>query len=219
VDLHGGSRCSSAARLASGLLLIFLAGPVSAEERDAPQNSETEVKAAYLFHFASYVEWPDPGETIDYAILGDPAVAEALERFVAGRHIQHRPVRVRQIRSIEELDGDEVLFIGAASNRTLRELIARVSSPTLIISDDPDGLSSGAMINFRVVDRRMRFEVALNRAQRAGLTLSSRLLSAAFRVVELTSCHFECRERQHRRQDPVNPRVYRRPPGGPRPHA
>lgn len=189
------------ARLASGLLLILLAVAGHTQERGAPQYSETEVKAAYLFHFASYVEWPALGDSVAFAILGDPAVAGALERFAAGRHIQHRPVRVRQIQRIEELDGAEVLFIGAASNRTLRELVAAVNSPTLIISDAQEGLRRGAMINFQLVDRRVRFEVALNRAQQAGLTLSSRLLSAALRV-EMTYCHFECHERQYRRQAP-----------------
>lgn len=211
VNLYGGSRGSSVARLASGLLWVLLAVPGLAQERVAAQYSETEVKAAYLFHFASYVEWPAPGDSVTFAILGDPAVAGALERFAAGRQIQHRPVQVRQIQRIDELDGAEVLFIGAASNRTLRQLVAAVNSPTLIISDAQDGLRRGAMINFQLVDRRVRFEVALNRAQQAGLTLSSRLLSAALRV-EMTYCHFECIERQYRRPLPKD-RLAARLPG------
>jgi hypothetical protein len=147
--------------------------------------SEDEVKAAFLYNFGNYVQWPVAGrasDTIDIAVLGAPAIAAELEQFVQGRTIQGMPVRVRRIRATNELAGDEVLFIGADENWRLAQLVDSVSTPTLIVTDAPDGLADGAMINFRVVDRRVRFEISVPRAQDAGLMLSSRLLSAALRV-------------------------------------
>jgi hypothetical protein len=158
--------------------------------------SEDEVKAAFLFHFATYAEWParDHDEQITFAVLRDTSIARALTRFVRDRNIQGRPVRVRQIKFLRELDAAEVLFIGSSQNRRLSKLIRSVDGPTLVVTDAEEGLPDGAMINFQLVDRRVRFEIALPAVQRVGLTLSSRLLSAAMRV-EMTRCHLECRIR------------------------
>lgn len=166
---------------------------VSPRGTEAGAYSEEQVKAAFLFHFATYAEWPShPGDgPISFAVLRDEAIARELGRFARGRTIQNRPVRVREIRSVTELDADEVLFIGSSQNRRLSQVIEEVGTPTLVVTDAPDGLPDGAMINFQLVDRRVRFEVALPAVQRMGLTLSSRLLSAAIRV-EMTRCHLEC---------------------------
>ncbi len=155
--------------------------------------SEAQVKAAFLFNFAGYAEWPADHRdgTIAFAVLGAADIADELERFARNRSIQGRPAKVRRIRSLDDLAGAEVLFIGASQNPQLKGLIGQVHGPTLIITDAPDGLPRGGMINFQVVDRRVRFEVALPAVQNAGLNLSSRLLSAAMRV-EMSRCHLEC---------------------------
>src|SRR5690606_32350782 len=120
----------------------------------AVSYSEDEVKAAFLYNFGSYVQWPvtdRSGETISIAVLGAPTVADELERFVRGRTIQGVPVRVRRLRTVAELEGDEVLFIGASENHRLSQLIdAAAGTPTLVVTDAPDGLAEGAMINFRL---------------------------------------------------------------------
>lgn len=165
-----------------------------AADEAAARYSEEEVKAAFLFHFATYAEWPpdEPHDEITFAILGASVIAEELERFAAGRRVHDRPVRIRRIRSLEELDQAEILFVGANEHRTLKELADAVDTPTLVVTDSPDGLPEGAMINFQLVERRVRFEIALTAVQRAGLTLSSRLLSAALRV-EMTRCYLRCK--------------------------
>lgn len=176
------------------VLLVMAFGSIAAE----PDYSEDEVKAAFLFHFASYADWPadsaaaDPQAAITFAVLHAPIIARELERFSEGRTIKGRTVRVRRIRSISQLDGDEVLFIGASQNRRLDQLLRQIEGPTLVVTDAEAGLPEGGMINFQLVGRRVRFEIALPAAQKAGITLSSRLLSAALRV-EMSRCHLECR--------------------------
>src|SRR5690606_39322882 len=90
---------------------------------------EAEVKAAFLFGFAAYVQWPSAEPTtraIRFAVLNAPPVGAALERLVQGRSLQGRPVRVRGLSSIDELDGDEVLYIGPDENWRLPQQIAAV---------------------------------------------------------------------------------------------
>jgi hypothetical protein len=151
----------------------------------------SEVKAAFLYHFGTYVQWPTAASAADpvsIAVLGDPEVAMQLGRFLPGRRIAGRPVQTREIARIEQLSDDELLFIGSSNNARLAEIIAAVARrPVLIVTDAPDGLERGAMVNFQEVDERVRFEISVPRAEEASLVLSSRLLSAALRV-ETSHC-------------------------------
>lgn len=192
-------------RLAPALLALALATtqsatlcqPVRDAARTQPAYSQVEVKAAFLYRFGSYVRWParsDGDDSITIAVLNDPDIAAELERFVADRTIDGRRVEVRRLRSIYGLSPDDrMLFIGPDENGRLAQIIEAVGEkPILIVTDAPDGLADGAMINFQVIERRVRFEISLTRARAAGLDLSSRLLAAAIKV-ETSRCAELCR--------------------------
>lgn len=151
---------------------------------------DEEVKAAFIYHFATFVQWPETtqsGQVFAIAVLGADGIAAELEQFLPGRAIQDRPIAVRRLRSINDVRDAAVLFIGAGENFRLPKLIRQVEDrPMLVVTDAPNGLEDGAMINFQVVDQRVRFEISLTAAERAGLELSSRLLSAAM-FVDTTS--------------------------------
>jgi len=148
----------------------------------AQQAQEHEVKAAFLFKFPAFVEWPDgtaPGRPFVIAVAGAPDVAAELARIAEGRQIHGRAVRVRALGEGESAAGVQVLFVGRDSPR-LRELArALAGAPTLIVSEAPAGLEQGAMINFVPSEGRVRFDVAPAAAERSGLRLSSRLLAVA----------------------------------------
>jgi hypothetical protein len=155
-----------------------------------PVYDEHAVKAAFIYHFATFVVWPEsaqPQADFVVAVLGDDKVAEELEEYLPGHSIQGRPMRARRIGSLEELDNDAVLFIGSGRMNVLARSFDAISDqPVLLVADAPGALRKGAMINFEIVDGRVRFEIALRAAERAGLNLSSRLLSAAM-FVDTTS--------------------------------
>lgn len=150
--------------------------------------TEAEVKASYLYHFATYVQWPDEGDTpIAIAVLGAPGVATQLEGFLArepDRRIRDRAVVVRNFDSLRDLDAEHhVLFVGADLSPRLDDVVAALGArPVLLVTDARNALDRGAMINFEVVEQNVRFEISLRNAGRAGLMLSSRLLNAATRV-------------------------------------
>ncbi|HEX5788686.1 MAG TPA: YfiR family protein [Woeseiaceae bacterium] len=181
------SRVHEASRrvLLTGLLGCLAAAPAWAQESEGVYEDE-EVKAAFIYHFATFVEWPPAGEgRVDFrvAVIGDDLVAAELERFLPGRDIGGRPMRVERLDSLDELGEVDVLYVGAGYDGRLAQVAAVVGDrPVLIVTDAPDALSEGSMINFEVVDERVRFEISLTAAQRAGLDLSSRLLSAAMFV-------------------------------------
>jgi hypothetical protein len=175
-------------RLAVAVLLAATALPSLAQ--DAVYDVD-QVKAAFLYHFGTYVQWPTAAPSTDpitIVVLDDAAVAAQLTEFLPGRRIQGRAVEVRTIDRIEDLGDEEILFIGRGRNSRLEELVAAVAQrPILVVADAEDGLDRGAMLNFQLVDSRVRFEISVPRAEEAGLMLSSRLLSAALRV-ETSEC-------------------------------
>jgi multidrug resistance efflux pump len=92
-------------------------------------------------------------------------------------------VAVRAVKSGEDAAGVHILFIGAAERARLPLHVAAVAGrPVLVVSETEDAIQRGATINFVLVDQRVRFEIALNKAEQSGLVVSSRLLSVATRV-------------------------------------
>lgn len=180
-------------RLAAAAALLA-APTLDAAAQDAAYDAD-QVKAAFLYHFGTYVQWPAPApgnDPITIAVLDDPAVAAQLAAFLPGRSVAGRVVEAVPIDAIDEVGGAEIVFIGQRQNERLAELIAALEQrPTLVVTDADDGLDHGAMVNLKIVDSRVRFEISVPRAEEAGLRLSSRLLSAALRVETSDCCRYE----------------------------
>jgi hypothetical protein len=143
---------------------------------------EQEVKAAYLFKFLSYVEWPPSalggeGEPIVIAVLDAEDVRVALQSIVAGRLAKGHPVEVRAFRAHESLSGVHVLFVGRSAAAECRKIVGQAG--VLLVSESEGALDRGAMINLLLVEDRIRFEIAPETADRSGLRISSRVLALA----------------------------------------
>lgn len=154
--------------------------------------SEERVKAAFLYKFVSYVEWPPsalPKGDSPYviAVIGAEDVAAELNALVAGRTINNRTVTVKKLHASSSLDGIHVLFIGASERNKQAQLIKQLQSqPVLLVTETDGALAQGSMINFRLAEERVRFEVSLGPVEKAGLKLNSRLLSVALSVIKGT---------------------------------
>ncbi|HEV8202178.1 MAG TPA: YfiR family protein [Candidatus Polarisedimenticolia bacterium] len=141
-----------------------------------------EVKGAYLFKFLSYVEWPDdtlagPHAPFVIGILGDEEVRGALQEIVQGRQAQGHPVEVRRLKNGDAPDGLHMLYAGRDSMQELARYAGRRG--LLLVGDSDNGLARGAMINLVLAENRVRFEIAPEAAERAGLHISSRMLALA----------------------------------------
>jgi hypothetical protein len=201
--------------LAAAASLLVIAAPTPRQAQQQAAYSADEVKAAFLYHFGTYVRWPAPAANrpLTIAVLGAAPVAKQLAAYLPGRTINGRPVEVRPIERVEDVSADEIVFIGAEFNGRLAQLIGTLGNrPVLIVTDAADGLAAGAMVNFQLVDERVRFEISLTKAQDAGLMLSSRLLSAAMRV-QTSSCWVSCGGRGSAGREAVasRPRAVRPP--------
>lgn len=149
---------------------------------------ERQVKAAYLYRFAGYVEWPAGALgaahlPLTIGVLGADALAAELVQATAGRKVEERPVAVRRLQPGDSLGDVAILFVGKPETPRLKALLAMVQPrPMLVVTESDSGLAQGGMVNFLVLERRVRFEVALDAVERNGFRLSSRLLSVAQKV-------------------------------------
>ncbi len=154
----------------------------------ATAPSEYQIKAAFLFNFARFVEWPErafpgPRTPLSICILGEDPFGGELDRMVAGKNVEGHPVDVRRLRREAETAGCHVLFLGAAENdRAPGVLAALGGSPTLTVGEQSAFGDAGGTIAMSLEKSRVAFEVNLAAAGRAGLKISSRLLKLATRV-------------------------------------
>lgn len=146
---------------------------------------ERGVKAAFLYKFAGYVEWPatifaKPDTPIVIAIAHEPALADELERIIPGRRIDNRPIAIRRLKEGESPAGAHILFIGAIERgRTAALIRAAQAHPLLVVTEIDNGLALGSGVNFVLHQGRVRFEAAAETVEKSGLKLSSRLLAVA----------------------------------------
>lgn len=174
--------------LAAGALLAPTANVHAAQT--VASYDESRVKAAYLVRFGQFVEWPPEtfrktDSALVIGVINADLVLEGLQQFAANRAATGRPVAVRALKSGEEAAGVHILLVGAAERARLAQHVAAVAGrPVLVVGETEDAIPQGAMINFVVIDQRVRFEIALNKAEEAGLVVSSRLLSVATRVYQ-----------------------------------
>jgi hypothetical protein len=168
------------------MLALVLALPAPAQ---ADRAAEIQIKAAFLYKFGAFVEWPPaafegPEGPFTIGVLGADALAGELEQITAGRTVHGRRVAVRTLRRGESLAGLHVLFVGQLEGARLAEILQGARGQALLVVTESEGaLSQGSMINFVAVEDKVRFDVALPQAERGQLRISSRLLTVARKVI------------------------------------
>jgi len=150
-----------------------------------PAPSQLDVQAVYLFDFAKFVRWPEGQEhsTLTICVAGQKGYAGSLTRLAKGEQIDARPLAVRVVQTAADVAGCGILFVDvSAKDQEAAMLTATAGKPVLTVSDIPGFLDSGGMIQFVVIDQRVRFSVDLRATTRSGLGLSSELLKVAVKV-------------------------------------
>lgn len=169
-------------------LLATISPASSAVAAEQVAALEQQVKAAFLFRFGSYVEWPeqtfaDPESPLTIGVVDSDGLVDELVRVIANRTVNGRSVAVRRIRGSEVPSNVQVLFIGQGTAGQSAEILRQAQRrPILTVTESDAGLTEGSVINFVVVDKRVRFEVSLEAAERNRLRIAAPLLSVALRI-------------------------------------
>jgi hypothetical protein len=162
-----------------------------AAQSGAAQNgaAEYDVKAAYLYNFARFVEWPAAAPhrqseaTLDICVLGQDPFGTRLDAMMADATVRGRKLATRRLTSATAAAGCHVLFVSASERQEVTQILATLArADVLTVSDMPEFVRLGGMLQFVVQGNRVRFDVNLAACEAAGLRVSSDLLRVASSV-------------------------------------
>ncbi len=152
------------------------------------KRPEYEVKAAYLYNFGTFVEWPAKlaaakADSFTICVLGVDPFGPALDATLAGETIDGKNVAAKRISRPQDAVNCRILFISSSEDNHLREILAALDKTSVLtVSDMPEFVRRGGILQFILAENRVRFEVNLAAAEHAGLTLSSQILKLAASV-------------------------------------
>jgi hypothetical protein len=185
-----------------GILIVALSVSLSwapealAQARDASDSSEYLIKAGFIFNFAKFVDWPaaafsQPDSPIVIGILGTDPFGTIIDKTVQDKRIGARGFVVKRLKwgaDPKDLRECKILFVGASERAHLDELVQILRGlPILTVGETPGFAERGGVIRFVLEDNRVRFEVNVDAARQADLTISSRLLTLARIIQQGTS--------------------------------
>lgn len=177
------------------IVSMALAGGLSSQAalqtRSSGQSLEYQVKAAYLLNFTRYVEWPPEivsgDSTLNICVVGADPFGQVLDATIAGRTAHGRPLRVRRIHSAAESDRCQMVFLTRDTwQRDPESLRALSQVGSLTVGESEQFARGGGVIGFVIVDETVRFVVNDEARDRAGLRISSRMLSLAAAIYRRT---------------------------------
>ena len=172
-------------RIRSHIAAILSVLAILAPETPAQRPTDYDIKAAFLYNFAKFVDWPanafeSPQSPLIIGVFGPDPFGPTLDRTIRNKTVQDRPLIVRRIQSPERLRECHILFLDASKLDSLQEIIKQIESAPVLTVSEVDGFCfNGGMINFVLEQNRVRFEINPNAATKARLKISSRLLRLA----------------------------------------
>jgi hypothetical protein len=171
------------------LMMLLLVLPAWQGSVHAQTVSEYQIKAAFLYNFAKFIDWPPDapqGVSNDFkiGILGnDPFGSEI--NVIEDKLIRGKPLKILRAATLKELCGCEVIFISASVKPQLGQILRSLQTkPVLTVGDTSGFAQQGVMINLITVGNKIRFQINLEATDRAGLKVSSHLLRLADIVKE-----------------------------------
>jgi hypothetical protein len=164
-------------------LLFLILAFTAFDPGRAQESKEYQLKAAFLFNFAQFVQWPsdsfsNAGAPFNIGILGDDPFGAALEETIQGETIDNHKLIVHRSQSLEDLEDCQLIFICKSEEAHMSEILSKLGSkPILTVSEVESFAQNGGDIDFYLSGGKVRFEINPQSAQRSGLKISSQLLS------------------------------------------
>jgi hypothetical protein len=185
-------------RVRRGALLLGLAavliawgGRPLAGEPGPGSLSEYQVKAAYLYYFTTYVDWPadtfsGSGDALVVGVLGEDPFGAILDETLRGKAVGSRRLVVKRIGNIKEARECHILFISASERDRLATILKGLDGAAILTVGEIDHFASrGGQIAFRMEDKKVRFDINVAAVERARLKISAQLMKLG-RIVEGT---------------------------------
>jgi hypothetical protein len=178
-----------AVRMLCLILAAAVVTSINSTRAEGQGASEYDLKAAILYNFVKFVEWPaeafsDDGAPIIVAVVGDDPFRGSLDSVV-GKSANGRQVVIRRLNAGQDLRSCHVLFVSSSEKKRLAQIVASIDGASVLTVGEMEGFeSNGGMIRLTMEDNKVRFEINTGTARRARLRISSKLLSLAKRVID-----------------------------------
>jgi hypothetical protein len=149
---------------------------------------EYQLKAAFLFNFAKFIDWPatsfsSPQSPFSICILGTDPFGHAMDDVLRDKSVDNRPVAISRLKNVAQVKQCHMVFVSQSETAHLADIIQQLRGARVLLVGESDGFAAaGGMIQFTREDNHVRFLINPEAADRAGLKVSSKLLSLA-RVV------------------------------------
>jgi uncharacterized protein DUF4154 len=166
----------------AALLSLAAASPTRAQ---AGSSVEYQVKAAFLFNFAKFIEWPPnafPSDKspITICVFKHDPFGTALDEVIRGKTINNRAILARRINELPDLKPCQLVFVNSAEDKLLSEILNSLKGTSALVVGEGDGFAErGGGIQFFLEDNKLRFAINVDAVQRARLNVSSKLLALA----------------------------------------
>lgn len=170
----------------SGVALLVHPAAAQSPEQTAVVNREYAIKAAFLYHFSTYIEWPESarprdGEPFVIGVYRHNPFGDALDKVAQQKKLAGNAIEIRLIKSIKEISGCQILFVPASVTLDEQSALLKVThqEPVFVVGETDDFVRRGGDAQFFLEGNKVRFALGEGAAERSDLKVSSKLLTLA----------------------------------------
>lgn len=173
--------------ICTGLLALLLGYglPVTYAPAKADSILEYQVKAAFIYNFIAFTQWPESAEpAFNLCLYGEDYFGQEIDKL-QNKSVGPHPIKVLRVSDSNQLPQCQAIFFSKSANNTMADIISSLASyPILTLADTPNAISQGITINMSLVNEKIVFEINLKNARKSGLDISSKLLQLATKVYQ-----------------------------------
>lgn len=174
--------------VACAFLLLTLVAPLApavaqpVPEASLPPSVEYQIKADFVYTVAKFVDWPEgaftgPGAPLTFGIVGSDVVADAIGQALRGKKVHERPIRTVHITDPRRALECQILYVSDPDPARMKSLLDQVGTASILtVGESGDFAARGGILGLRLSDTLVQFEVNMRSAERAGITISSKIL-------------------------------------------
>jgi hypothetical protein len=167
------------------VLIVALMSGLCGTQAKAQSDNEYQIKGAFLYNFAKFVEWPaaafnDDNAAFIFGIVGEDPFGSALDQTINGKTINGRQLVITRLKWGQNLRGCQILFVSSSERSHLAQILGSLSGASVLTVGEMAQFSQqGGIIRFMMEENKLRFEINTEAAAGAGLKVSSKLLTLA----------------------------------------
>jgi len=152
------------------------------------RDTQSTLKALYIYNFATLTDWPSSHKKNDFiiAVLSrNNRVYDAISKKYSDKSIGSQKIKIVKHSTYTTIDNPNILFVDKTSNNEIANVNAKLKGKsTMLVTNKPGGLSSGAVINFVEKNNKQAYEINVRNAKKKKLVIASRLIELAIKSIE-----------------------------------